>query len=64
LSWIETNGWLIQDQHLWLVEQSLAQPNSLTHAFGKIGDISVGAVNHMHYFQHIIHPIFGIREFA
>ena len=59
---VETDRWLIQDQDIWMVKQSLCQTNSLAHTLGQIPDISFGAIRHMHDLKYIIDAFFCVFQ--
>ena len=42
LGWIEPVGWFIEDEHLWIVDQSGGEPDALSIAFGEMSDSSLG----------------------
>ncbi len=64
LTRVETNRRLVEDQHFGAMQKRLSESHALTHPFGKIADISIGAVKQADHLQRFIHALIHVGDVA
>jgi len=61
---VQAQGGLVQNEDLGVMQDGLGQTYPLAHALGQGADETLGTVQELHPFQHLIHPLPEPRHLA